>query len=111
MSDERRLGPGAIALLFTIAACVDGLQFLADLVLIGILLEPFLSFIANGGIWLVLQHHNIKMFGRRRTVGTILTLISEYLPGADGFIPGWIAYVIYIVTTNRINTRGKSIMN
>ncbi|MCR4325715.1 MAG: hypothetical protein NUV59_02815 [Patescibacteria group bacterium] len=95
--DEPRLPLGAGIFLLIVGILVDGLQLLLNLIFIGIIINPLISGFTWLIFWMTLTHNDLPMMGGRRAASGWLVTIAELLPGADGFVPGWSVYALYIM--------------
>lgn len=103
MNQQKRIGSGGAILLLFVAAIIDLIQILSDLLVIGLILDPIISIMATivFGVWL--SHYNIWIFSGKRGWAGWTTLFVEITPLLDA-IPGWIAFTSYIILTNKIDT-------
>lgn len=92
----RKLSIGARILLLMVALLTDGVQFLAELLLIGFIIDPIMSVVTTMIFWIVLQHNGIQMFGGKRFWSGWTTTLVELIPGIDGIVPTWTAYAVYL---------------
>ncbi len=70
------------------ALLVDGLQGLLTLLLIGVVINPFISVMAGIMFWLWFRHLGVKM-----GIGAAATAIAEFIPVMGSF-PVWTGYVL-----------------
>ncbi len=102
---------GGIFLLF-VGIIIDLLQFGCSLILIGFIVNPFiLTPLAWFIFWLVLHHYDIPMLSGKRAFAGWLAVLAELIPEADGFVPGWTVYAIYLMVAPKVSSFVQSILS
>ncbi len=64
---------------------------------LGVIFNPIISFCAYIIFWIWFKIHGIHIFSGKTWKGTLVTLVTELLPGIDSIIPGWTFFVIYTI--------------
>lgn len=109
--DASQLPVGAGIFLLFVGLVTDGLQLLAEFLLIGLILDPVFSVVTTMIFWIVLNHNNISMFSGTRAWAAWVNEIIEIAPVADGFAPGWTAYALYLTAAGPVGSFVRSILS
>src|SRR3989344_6815759 len=87
MSEEKTIGGGTAFMMLFVAIVVDGLQALLTLLVVGIVVNPFISVITGILFWIWFYHLGVKMgIGLAATGVAELTILGSF--------PLWAGYVI-----------------
>lgn len=106
MQKDEPIGTGLAIGLIGFGVCIDFLQFLLELILIGGILNTGIDVLAMAGFWIMLHGHGGKVMSRRGA-SFVLTGIAEFVPLVNA-LPWWTLFAVYTVVMDKI--RHSSIM-
>lgn len=110
MDEQEKILPmGAGVFLMIVGGFTDLLQAGLDLVLIGLVLGPVISFIVGIIFAVTLNHWDIPMLRGKWATSGWIALITEFIPGFD-IVPGWFLYAAYLTFYPRAVKRIRSII-
>lgn len=99
MKEDRPITGGLAFGLIAFGVFIDLLQAILDFLLIGLVLNYVLDFIAIVGFWIMLHHHGGGVL-KRRSISLGATLLIELIPVINA-MPTWTLYAIRTIVAER----------
>ena len=114
MEENQHLPLPAGHFLIIFGAIIDIIQLALDLVGIGFIISPMLSFVAWLVFWRTCRHNGVRLASRKRILGGIAALLIELSPLSiligEG-LPGWFFYGLYLTYGSRIKSAAGGTMH
>jgi len=81
------------------AVLIDSVQFFLSIIIIGLVINPVISFVAMllFGLWL--SHNGLSVLSPKYAARFLFTFIGEV---ALGFLPIWTVTIVFIVGANKL---------
>lgn len=109
MKNGPRIPPGAAFLLLSFAVIVDILQIILSFLIIGIILNTFITILVAPIFLLFLKHYGVDLSFARAGGRLLAGIGAEFLPLSNWFF-GWTIAIASIVVMDRGSTFMRSIM-
>lgn len=97
--NESRISTTAATMLLSFAVFIDALQFILELMLVGLLLDSVIDIFATFifGIWF--SHYGVSLM-KKNPLGFLGTSIAKFIPFTEMF-PLWTLYVWLTIRSER----------
>lgn len=109
MKNEPRISSGAAFIMLSFAVIVDVLQAILSFLIIGLILNTFITILVAPIFFLFLKHYGVDLSFARAGGRLLAGIGAEFLPLSNWFF-GWTAAIASIVVMDRGSTLMRSIM-